>query len=291
MENRNSKFFENSGLLRTLAKNSFKAIDNGFYDMDFEIDYSNHNVINFRKKINECHHAPLITEIKLSSPSKGNLIKKKENVDINHIAKTMEYCGSIGISILAQPYLFDGSIENIVKVRRTTTLPILMKDIIVSDIQIKAAKKAGADAILLIKTVFDKDLTEGSLDKMLEYAKRLELQVIIETHHIEEFKDIIQINKKISSNSNRGDFSKKFDIIGINNRNLDTLKINLDTTKEILSKVDKSENIILSESGIYNQADILFLKNSGADVFLVGSSLMENIDTLDKKIKELVYSY
>lgn len=297
MSDKNLKFFDNLGLLRTLAKNSLKAIDKGFYETDSEQDYSNHYTISLKNKIAECNHAPIITEIKLSSPSKGNLVNK-ENADIIQIAKIMESSGSIGISILAQPYLFEGSIKNIHKARKNTTLPIIMKDIIVSDVQIKAAKKSGADAILLIKTIFDKNLAEDSLDKLTDYAKKLGLEIIIETHYLEEFIEVISTNSRTNTNYTENKWSgigkntsRKFDIIGINNRNLDNLKIDLNITKNILSKVDKLDNIILSESGIYNKSDILFLKNSGADAFLVGSSLMENLDNLGKKIQDLYFAY
>ena len=98
-----------------------------------------------------------------------------------------------------------------------------MKDIIVSEVQIKAAKKIGADCILLIKTIFDKNMAEGSLEKFSEYAKKIGLQVIIETHFEDEFKEVIKLNK----NSDR-----ICDIIGINNRNLDTLQYRFECNKK-----------------------------------------------------------
>jgi indole-3-glycerol phosphate synthase len=157
-----------------------------------------------------------------------------------------------------------------------------MKDIIVSEIQIKTAKKIGADCILLIKTIFDKNMTEGSLEKFSEYAKKIGLQVIVETHFQEEFEEILKLNK------NRDLIC---DIIGINNRNLDTLKIDLDTTKKILSNCNKNKNLILSESGIKSKDDIMYLKDCGADAFLIGSSLMENISSLGQEIDKLYFTY
>ncbi|MGN6709360.1 MAG: indole-3-glycerol-phosphate synthase, partial [Candidatus Nitrosocosmicus sp.] len=172
--------------------------------------------------------------------------------------------------------------EFVIKSRKKTFLPILMKDIIVSDVQIKTAKKIGADCILLIKTIFDKDMAEGSLEKFCEYAKKIGLQVIVETHFQKEFEEIIQSNKKNY---------QLCDIVGINNRNLDTLDVELETTKKILSSTDKNNNVILSESGIYSRDNIKYLKKFGADACLIGTSLMRNIDTLGKEINEFYYTY
>jgi indole-3-glycerol phosphate synthase len=125
-------------------------------------------------------------------------------------------------------------------------------------------------------------MTEGSLEKFSEQAKKLGLQVIVETHSVDEFNDVVKLNNARE---------KLFDIIGINNRNLDTLKIDLDVTKTILSSCEKFGNLILSESGINSKKDILFLKESGADAFLIGTSLMENITDLEKEINELYMTY
>jgi indole-3-glycerol phosphate synthase len=194
---------------------------------------------------------------------------------------TMENAGAIGISILTQPHLFNGSIDNILRVRKLVTVPILMKDIVVSDIQIKAAKKTGADCILLIKTVFDNNLSEGSLETLAEYAKKIGLEVIVETHDEIEFNDAVKINNKKD---------KLFGLIGINNRNLDSLEVDLDTTVRILSENSKSNNTVISESGIKDSSDIVKLKNVGADAFLIGTTLMENPKEMHQKIKELIES-
>ena len=282
MTSNNLKFFGNSSLLKTLVDNSFKSIDNGFYEIMSDSNFNNHATIDLRKGLRNCNHAPLITEIKFSSPSNGKILDSN-SVSLETIAKEMENAHSSGISILTQPFLFNGSIDHILRIRKKTTLPILMKDIIVSEIQINTAKKIGADCILLIKTIFDKDMAEGSLEKLGEYAKKLGLQVIVETHFKEEFEDTIKLNKKGSN--------RLFDIIGINNRNLDTLKIDLDTTKQILQSCSKDNNLVLSESGIYSKEDIVYLRKFGADAFLIGTSLMENIENLGTEINKLYLAY
>jgi len=281
MTSDNLKFFGQKSVLKTLVNNSFKALDNGYYDLEKNANFENHKNIDLRKKLVECKHVPLITEIKFASPSKGTILDQ-ENIKIENIVEEMEKANSSGISILTQPYLFHGSLEFISRARKKTSLPILMKDIIVSDVQIKAAKSTGADCILLIKTIFDQNMTEGSLEKFCEYAKKMGLQIIIETHLVNEFEETVKSNKKNH---------QICDIIGINNRNLNNLTIDLNITKEILSLCDKNNNLVLSESGINSKEDIIYLKKSGADAFLVGTSLMENINLLGKGINDLYLAY
>jgi indole-3-glycerol phosphate synthase len=280
MTTNNLRFFSTKSMLKTLVKNSIKAIDDGMYEINGDREYSNHTCLSMRNSILKCNQNPLLTEIKYASPSRGTLVDYSE-MNVEEIATTMEKAGAVGISILAQPHLFNGSINNILRARKYVTLPILMKDIVVSDVQIKAAKKAGADCILLIKTVFDSNLSEGSLETMAEYAKKIGLEVILETHDEIEFGDAVKTNSKSK---------KPFNLIGINNRNLTTLEVDLDTTVRILSENSKSNNIVISESGIKDRADIIKLKSAGADAFLIGTTLMEKSKELGQKIKELVKS-
>ena len=276
----NLRFLGSKSILKTLVKNSFKAIDDGMYEINGDREYSNHTCLSLRNNILQCRLNPLLTEIKYASPSNGTLVEYNE-MKVEEIAMTMERAGAIGISILAQPYLFNGSIDNILKARKYVTVPILMKDIVVSDVQIKAAKKAGADCILLIKTVFDSNLSEGGLETLSEYASKIGLEVILETH------DEVEFNEAVKSNSKS---KRPFSLIGINNRNLNTLEVDLNTTVQILSEASKGNNIVISESGIKDPKDIIKLKSAGADAFLIGTTLMEKFKEMDQKIKELVES-
>ena len=278
MGSNNLRFPTTKSMLKTLVNNSFKAIDEGMYEISGDRDYSNHTYLSMRNNIHRCKQNPLLTEIKYASPSKGTLVDYREK-NVEEIAMTMEKAGAIGISILAQPYLFNGSIDNILRARKHVTVPILMKDIVVSDIQIKAAKKAGADCVLLIKTVFDSNLSEGSLETLAEYAIKIGLEVILETHDEIEFNEAVKMNNKTH---------KPFGLIGINNRNLVTLEVDLDTTVRILSENSKSNNTVISESGIKDPPDIVKLKNAGADAFLIGTTIMENFKDMGQKIKELI---
>jgi indole-3-glycerol phosphate synthase len=148
----------------------------------------------------------------------------------------------------------------------------------VSENQIDCAKKIGADYVLLIKTVFDKNLAEASIEKFSEYSHRKGLNILYEVHSDDEFKEILDF--KVRRN----------DLIGINNRNLNNLKIDLKTTENLLKKHEKGSNLIVSESGIENTEHIRYLKKAGADVFLIGTSIMEKVENISSKVKELVNS-
>lgn len=279
METERVRFSQKKSLLRTLVKNSYRAIDDGAYENKEERDYLHHDSIDLRNRIIECQNIPIITEIKYASPSKGVLADPMK-VTVESIAQVMQNSGATGISVLSQPFIFNGSITNVYKARRASTLPILMKDIVVSEIQLKAAKKAGADYILLIKTIFDMNLTESTLETIIERARKIGLGVILETHTTDEFKEAMVMNKKY----------KQQNLIGINNRNLDTLEISLDTTKNILAENPKSGNVIISESGIHKGSDIAKLLAAGADAFLVGTSLMQDTEKMADGIKEIISS-
>jgi indole-3-glycerol phosphate synthase len=255
--------------LKRLVDNSYKAIDQGVYETK---QLFTHDTISLSKAITLCAHAPLITEIKFSSPSQGKIRSKTEPA---MISKTMVESGAIGISVLTQPSFFDGSIEYLATIRKALPrIPVLMKDIIVSTVQIDAGKKAGADCVLLIKYIFDHDLAEEGMEKLLGYAKNKGLEVLIEVHTEHEFGEVIK---------------SKHDLVGINNRNLDNLQVDITNTKKLLKRYDKGTSLIISESGIMSPEDIQYLKSAGADAFLVGTSIMQTPD-IGTKISELYYA-
>jgi indole-3-glycerol phosphate synthase len=263
-------------MIRRLVKNSFKSVDEGLYDIR-DINYS-HEPLKLKKNILDIktkNKIPLITEIKFSSPSKG-VIMNRDNVDLLRISREMTEGGAAGLSVLTQKYLFNGSISNFIMIRQDTSIPMLMKDIIVSEIQLECAKKIGADYILLIMSIFDKNLAEADLDRFVNYAHKKDLNILFEVHHEHEFNEILKFNLG------------KEDLIGINNRNLENLKIDLQITEKLLKKFNKGKNVIISESGITNSNQIKQLRNAGADAFLIGTSIMENNKQIATKIKELV---
>jgi len=253
-------------ILKKLVNNSQMAIDDGTYDVNCELPKSTKD---FLQIIKTHMHATLITEIKFASPSLGKI---RTNADPVNIAKQMIAGGSKALSILTQPHLFNGSPEYFMKVRGAVDVPLLMKDIIVDKIQIDAAKKMGADYVLLIQSLFDQDFVK-EIDEFVDYAHRKGLQILLEVHTKTEFENALET---------------KADLIGINNRNLDTLEINLKTTQKVLEDFSKKRPI-LSESGIETPEDIQYLKKCGADAFLIGSSIMKSKD-IEVHVKKLVNS-
>ena len=251
-------------ILEKLVNNSKKAIEDGIYDINESLPNSGADLENI---ITKSEHATLITEVKFSSPALGNIRKMTDPVEI---ALNMVNGGASALSVLTQPYMFDGSPEFFMKVRKMVKVPMLMKDITVDTIQIDAAKKIGADYFLLIQSIFDKGLV-NDIDGMIDYGHDLGLKVLIEAHTKQEFEN--------SSNTNA-------DIIGINNRNLDTMKIDLSTTEKILHNTEKTK-LIVSESGISTSDDIRFLHKCGADAYLVGSSIMKT-DDIQQTVQNLV---
>ena len=251
-------------ILETLVNNSKKAIENGVYDITESLPNSG---ISLEESIKQSKHAALITEIKFSSPALGNIRKISDPVDI---AIKMVNGGATALSVLTQPYLFHGSPEFFMKIRNTVKIPMLMKDIIIDKIQIDAAKNMGADYFLLIQSLFDKNIIPD-MDELIDYGHKNGLKILVEAHTLEEFDNASITNA---------------DITGINNRNLDTLKVDLNTTKHIIEKSDYSK-IIISESGIKTQEDIRFLHKCGADAYLVGSSIMQT-DDIQTTVQNLV---
>ncbi|NNM36441.1 MAG: indole-3-glycerol-phosphate synthase [Nitrosopumilus sp.] len=254
-------------ILRKLVNNSQMAIDDGIYDVDANLEKSDKDFIQI---IKTNPHATLLTEIKFSSPSLGKI---KTLTDPVSIANQMIAGGSKALSVLTQPHLFQGSPEYFMKVREAVDVPMLMKDIMIDKIQIDTAKKIGADYMLVIQSLFDqKFLTD--IDEFIDYGHKQGLQILLEVHTKQELENALQT---------------KADLIGINNRNLDTLDIDIKTTESILSGIEKSRPI-LSESGINTAEDIQYLKKSGADAFLIGSSIMKS-DNIEEQVRKLVNAY
>lgn len=253
-----------SDILKKLVKNSQSAINSGVYEISEQLSNSG---IDMTESIKNNRHASLITEVKFASPSLGEIRKPSDPVEI---AKAMVRGGAVGLSVLTQPNLFNGSPKYFIEVRKQIKIPMLMKDIIIDKIQIDAAKKIGADYMLLIQSLFDMGhLSE--IDEFVSYGHKKGLKVLVEAHTESEFANALGTDA---------------DIIGINNRNLDTLEIDINTTKKLLESQKKSK-LTLSESGINSPDDIKFLKKCGADAFLVGSSIMKS-SNIEENVRGLV---
>ncbi|MEM3055205.1 MAG: indole-3-glycerol-phosphate synthase, partial [Candidatus Bathyarchaeia archaeon] len=221
--------------------------------------------------ITKCGHAPIIAEIKPSSPSHGNLRIIKS---VRDIAVAMERGGASGISVLTEPKHFSGSIGLLKEVKHSVNLPVLMKDIIIDPVQIEAASKIGADAILLIFSVFERGYVNYSVHEMIKIAHLKRLEVLLETRGAAEFLSALETEA---------------DLVGINNRNLKTLEVDLNVTQQVMSVVGECGKIVVSESGIQNPEDIRFLHACGVKAFLVGSAVML-ADNVEGKVRELVHA-
>ena len=253
-----------ANILQKLVENSQNAIDDGVYDISETLSKSD---IDLQQLIKNNKHASLITEIKFSSPAEGDI---RQISDPLQIAESMMSGGAQALSILTQPYLFNGSPEYFIKIRKNVKIPLLMKDVMIDKIQIDAAKKMGADYFLLIQALFDKGFVDD-IDELIDYGHENDLKILLESHTKTEFENALKTDA---------------DIVGINNRNLDTLEIDLYTTKKLLENFQKSK-IIISESGIQSTDDIKFLHDCGADAFLIGTSIMKSSD-IQKRVSELV---
>ncbi len=252
--------------LDILAESAKATINSGYYKALPEATTSRASL---KKAILEAEHTPIITEIKAASPSLGTI---KENVEPGNIAESMEKGGAIGISVLTEPKHFNGSIRSLVEARKKVKVPILMKDIILSPVQLEAAAKIGANVALLIQALFDRGYCESTLNNMIKTAHSKGLEVLLETHTSKEFRSAV---------------ATQADLVGINNRNLATLKVDLNVTKTILEQNSAEGKIIVSESGVSKPSDLRFLRLHGAQAFLVGSAVML-ADNVEDKVKEFV---
>jgi len=254
-------------ILKKLVNNSQSAIDDGVYDVDVKLQRSEKDFLQIIKSNN---HATLLTEVKFSSPSLGKIRTASNPVTI---AKQMIAGGSRALSVLTQPHLFNGSPQYFIQVRQAVDVPLLMKDIMIDTIQIDAAEKIGADYMLVIQSLFDQGFLKD-IDEFIEYGHKKGLKILLEVHTKQEFQNALKTES---------------DLIGINNRNLDTLEIDLKTTERVLEEYVKTRPII-SESGIETVEDIQYLKKCGADAFLVGSSIMKS-DNIEENVRKLVNAY
>jgi indole-3-glycerol phosphate synthase len=201
--------------LDVLARDAKTTIEGEYY----ETARSTESVhVSLRKAILESQTNPIIAEIKAASPSNGKI---RNNIKVGVIARAMEKGGATAISVLTEAMHFNGSLETLAETRKAVKIPILMKDIIVSPLQIAIASKIGANAVLLIKALFDRGYTQKSLDEMILGAHLLGLEVLLEAHKASEFASALKTDA---------------DLIGINNRDLTTLKVDLNVTKNILAK-------------------------------------------------------
>ncbi|KPK23730.1 MAG: hypothetical protein AMK69_17605 [Nitrospira bacterium SG8_3] len=206
----------------------------------------------------------LIAEIKFASPSAGLIREKADPVPIG---QAYEEAGASAISLLTDNKFFSGDINDLFPLKRAISLPILRKDFIIDTYQVEESRVFGADAVLLISSI----LSLKRLKELLTACREAGMAALTEVHTRED------LQKAIESGA---------EIIGINNRDLNTFEVKLDTTLKLAPLIPKGR-IVVSESGINQGKDIRLLKGLGIGAVLVGSALMTS-DRLGEKAKELV---
>jgi indole-3-glycerol phosphate synthase len=238
-------------------KNRFSI--NSFKDMEFFHTQS----LNFYDKVKNSKDISIIAEIKKASPSKGIIRKNFNHIDI---ANSYFALPVNGISILTDKNYFQGDINYLNEIARIKQTALLRKDFIIDSIQVYESKANGADLILLICEALSKE----EIKDLTGIAIGLGLEVLLELHSLNQLEKIdFELNK----------------IIGANNRNLESFKVDLSVTQNISSYLP--ENILLvSESGLSRKEDIDYIRNAGADTILVGEHLMRS-DNIENKLAEL----
>lgn len=210
----------------------------------------------------------IIAEIKKASPSKGVI---REDFDPVKIAKIYEENGAAAISVLTDKTYFQGDIQYLKMVRRVTSIPLLRKDFIIDKRQILEAYAYGADSFLLIARV----LSEKEMEELIKYGREFGMEPLVEIHSLEEGA------KSINAGAT---------IIGINNRDLETFKVDINLSKKLAPELKElGAQVVVAESGISSRKEILELKQYCVDAFLIGESLMREKD-IGKKLRELLGS-
>jgi indole-3-glycerol phosphate synthase len=196
----------------------------------------------------------IITEIKKKSPALGAI---NPGINVENLAAAYTQAGASALSVLTDNKFFGGCNADLIAARENTTIPILRKDFVIDIYQIFEAKSIGADIILLIAAI----LTREEIVEFTELAHKLGMEVILEVHAVQELEKVY-IN---------------VDIIGVNNRNLETMQIDIATSKS-MEKLIPAGFIKISESGIENTEIVMELKQFGYDGFLIGSYFMKHAD-------------
>jgi len=218
----------------------------------------------FKKNISRPHHINLIAEMKKASPSKGII---RGDFNPAKIAATYQANGASAISVLTDERFFEGRLEHIKMIKENVSLPVLRKDFIIDEYQIYESVAAGADAILLIADL----LSANELANFYNCSTALGLDVLVEVRSEED------IEKALAAN---------VDIIGINNRDLHTFKVDLSVTQKLLRMLPAGK-VRVSESGIKTYEDVMFLKSMGINAVLIGEAFMEASD-IAAKMREIM---
>ncbi|MDY9925079.1 indole-3-glycerol-phosphate synthase [Methanosarcina sp.] len=252
------------------TKTRIQAFGTDIHTEEPQPQFQKRNFIAAVEAVRADGRVPVIAEVKPASPGKS--FREIPPAAAAELAWEMEEAGAVAISVLTEPGVFRGSLENLNAVRKTVCLPVLRKDFIIDRLQLE---EAGSDLVLLIAGILGKELG-AFVDLALEKG----FEPLVEVHNREELELTLETDTKI---------------IGINNRDFETLKIDLATTEELAPLIREydldhgTSHIIISESGMNSPVDVRRVMNAGADAVLIGSALMES-DSVFEKTKEFVQS-
>lgn len=230
---------------------------------DLKKQITNVDTRDFKRAIERKGRLNIIGEVKKASPSKGII---REDFDPIAIGRVYDENQIDAISVLTEEEFFLGKGEYLSLIKKETKVPILRKDFIIDLYQVYQSKVLGADSILLIAAL----LTKKELVEFQKVAKDINLQCLVEVHNLKELEKVLKT---------------QVEIIGVNNRNLNTFEVKIETTEKLIHHIPK-DMVVVSESGISKRKDIEYLESIGVDGVLIGESFM-NSESIEYKIKEL----
>lgn len=206
----------------------------------------------------------LIAEMKRASPSRGPI---RPGASVSDVVQAYQRAGARAVSVLTEPAYFGGSLGDLVEARGACELPLLRKDFVVDEYQLLEARAAGADAVLLIVAALDPD----RLNALMGIASDLGMDSLVEVHDEDEVRVAVDAGAEV---------------LGINNRDLHSLEVDLETTFRLLADVPAG-TVVVAESGITRAEDVEHLEKAGVDAILVGEALMRSDDPV-RAVRELL---
>lgn len=228
-------------------------------------------VRNFLAALQENPNQPsLIAEVKKASPSRGII---RADFDAVAVAQAYQRGGAACLSVLTDQKFFQGSFDNLQRVRKQVTLPLLCKEFIIDRYQIYLARTAGADAVLLITAI----LSDQELQAFLQLIHDLGMNALVEVHTLAELDRVLKLDN--------------LSLVGINNRNLEDFTLDIGTTQQLLAQrqqqLQSLDITVVSESGLYTPADLSFVAEAGARAVLIGESLVKQSD-VEQAVRSLL---
>lgn len=243
--------------LRQLVDNAHALVRSGYYP----VEGLSVPAPSLRRAIEAMRGRAIIPEIKFASFTMNT---GRNPAEFPRLLEGFVRAGPAALSVLAEPRIFGGDIR-FVRDAASSGLPVLMKDIVVDAAQVEAARVTGASAILLIRKLFREGLADG-LENLVTYAHEADRDVVLEVNSVQEWDAAVDTEA---------------DVIGVNNRDLATMSVDLATTERLLAAREKDRPVI-AMSGIGTRADVKRMFRAGADAVLVGSSLMRARDPTAK---------